>query len=175
MAILQWGMILYLGALLVHAILWRLHRPQAPLKILLMVFFGVTAAGLAALYWHEETLRALGFAVLPNWAAYVHVFAFATAMGLAYIVGYTLLEWDSPTLTLVTKIARAGDSGVQESDLIEKLVERPSFVGSRMLTLMRSGVLAEQDGRYVLSRGNHFFYRFILFYGRLMRMDGTSG
>jgi hypothetical protein len=174
MAILEWGLVLLLLAFLVHVILWRLHKPQSPLKALVVIFLTVPALGLIAVHVGTGAIRSLGLAGLPNLAGYLHVLLFTTSVGLAYIVAYTLLEWDSPTLTIVRKISRAGKSGLEEAD-IAKLAQGPSFVESRIQSLLRSGIVVDRDGRYILSRGNHLFYRSILFYSRLMQADERSG
>jgi hypothetical protein len=174
MAILQWGVGLFLGALLVHLLLWRLHKPAAPIKALLLIFVGVSALGLAVQAWAREALAALGVAVLPNVAAYLHTPLFCVSMGCAYIVCYTVLEWDSPTLTIVLMLARAGRAGIDGAELLRRAGELP-FLDSRMQDLLRGGILVERDGRFVLAPGRHLFYRSILLYSRLLRMDVRSG
>jgi hypothetical protein len=174
MVILEWGLGLFLGALLLHLLLWRLHKPKSPIKALLALFGGVIGAGLAALYFGDTAFRSAGLAGLANPVAYVHILLFFTSMACAYIVFYTVLEWDSPTLTLVMMIGRAGKSGFAEAEFI-KHAEQIPFLESRMQDLRRSGILVEKNGRYVLSPGPHWFYRSIVFYNRLLGADTRSG
>jgi hypothetical protein len=175
MAILQWGVVLLLSALLTHVIVWRLRKPRSPLTALLLIVLIVPATGLATLYFSRQGVASLGLKVLPNLAGYLHVFLFTTSAGLAYIIGYTLLEWDSPTLTIVRMIERAGNEGIGEAELVQLFRDRPSFLASRIETLMRSRILTEKDGRYILASGHHLFFRAILIYPRITRADERSG
>jgi hypothetical protein len=172
-AVLQWGLVLFLGAFLIHLLIWRLHKPEASLKVLLAIFLVVIVAGLAALYFGRNAIYSIGLAGLPNAAAYLHVLVFSVSMALAYIVIYTLIEWDSPTLTIVNMIARAGKRGVGTAKLV-KLAENLPSIESRMQSLIRSNVIVEKDGRYVVSPGRHIFYRSVLYYSRLLRADDTQ-
>jgi hypothetical protein len=175
MVILQWGGVLFLGAFLMHLLIWRLHKPKSPIKALLAVFLGVVSVGLAVLYFGDSVVCSIGLAGLPNLAAYLHVLLFFISMAFAYIVCYTALEWDSPTLTIVKMITRAGKSGIEETEFVKRAEELP-FLVSRMQDLVRSGIiLVEKNGRYVLSPGLHLFYRSILFYNRLLRAETRTG
>jgi hypothetical protein len=175
MAILQWSLVLFLSVLLTHVLVWRIRKPRSPLKALLVIVLMVPATGLAILSGTAGSSSFLGLRALPNIAAYLHVLLFTTSAGLAYMVGYTLLEWDSPTLTIVRMIESAGSEGIGEADLLKRFHDQPSFLESRIETLMRSRILVEKDGRYVLSSGRHLFFRIILLYPRLTRADQHSG
>jgi hypothetical protein len=174
MAVLQWTLVLFLAALLVHLLIWRLRKPGSPLKALLAIFFAVAAAGLAGLHFGEGVLASAGLAVLPGPAAYLHVLTCFIPMALAYTINYTLLEWDSPTLTIVTMIENAGERGLAEAELV-RLADNLPFIQSRIRSLVSDKIIAEDGGRYVVSPGRHFCYRFILFYHRLLKTDTRRG
>jgi hypothetical protein len=174
MAILQWGVGLFLLAFFLHLLVWRIHKPRSPIKILLAIFLGTVVVGLATLYFGAGVVRSLGLAELSTLAAYLHVLVFFIAMAFSYIVGYTVLEWDSPTLSIVTMIARAGKNGLEEAELIQRAEKLP-FLESRMQDLIRGGILVEREGRYVLSARPHLFFRSILLYNRLLRTEQRSG
>jgi hypothetical protein len=174
MAVLQWGLFLFLGAFLAHLLVWRVRKPTSPLKALLVIFVAAAAVGLTVVYFGERAVRSIGLAVLPNAAAYLHVLLFFTSVALAYMVSYTLLEWDSPTLTLVTMIAKAGKDGVGEVELLE-YVDKLPFIESRVESLMRDNSLVYKDGYYVVGPGRHVAYRFVLFYRRLLGTERRGG
>jgi len=174
MAVLLCGVILFFTALVIHVVIWRVRKPSSPLKTLLLILLAVIFAGLSALYFTADSLAASGFATLDTLAAYLHTLLFCVSLSLAYVVSYTLLEWDSPTLTIVMTIARAGRSGAPEAELAQ-LVDRLPFIGSRIQCLIRDNVITEKDGRYVISPGHHLFYRFVLSYRRLLKADKRAG
>jgi hypothetical protein len=168
MAVLQWTLVLLLAAFVVHLLIWRLHKPRSALKALLVVFAGVGAAGLAALYFGDSAIGSIGLARLSGPAAYLHVLIAYSSMALAYTICYTLIEWDSPTLTIVTMIGRTGKDGLEEAQILKFADDFP-FVQSRIESLIAGGVLVKKDGRYLASPGRHIFYRSILFYHRLLK------
>jgi hypothetical protein len=174
MAVLQWGLILFLGALLIHIAFWRVRKPASPLKALLLIFLTVTAAGLAALYACDRVVGLASPGTLDSPAAYLHTLLLTVSMSQAYMVSYTLLEWDSPTLTIVTRIARAGKGGVSEADLVQ-LADKLPFIESRIECLIREGIIIEKGGRYIVSSEPHLFYRFILSYRRLLGACASDG
>jgi hypothetical protein len=174
MAILQWGIGLFLAAFLVHLLVWRIRKPGSSIRVLLAIFLGVAVLGLIALYLTQDAARSRGLPVLSNLAAYLHVLSFVISIAFAYIVVYTGLEWDSPTLSIVTMIARAGKTGVDEAELVQRAEKLP-FLESRMQDLIRSGILVERDVRFVLSARPHYFFRSILLYNRLLRKEQASG
>jgi hypothetical protein len=174
MAVLQWTLVLLLTAFLVHLLIWRLRKPKSPLKALLLILLAVIGLGLAALYFADGIIGRIGLLRISGPAAYLHVALASISMALGYMVSYTLIEWDSPTLTIVTMIAQAGKNGLAEAEL-GTLADRLSFIHSRIQTLVRDNVMVEKDGRFIISPGRHMFYRFVLFYHRVIRTDTQSG
>jgi hypothetical protein len=174
MAVLQWTVLLFLAAFVAHLLVWRLRKPRSPLKALLVIFFAAAAAGLAALYFGGGAIASAGLARLPGPAAYLHVLVSVTSLALAYTVSYTLIEWDSPTLTIVTMVARAGEGGLGEAEL-DALADELPFIQSRIKSLIDDKVVVEEGGRYVVPPGRHFFYRFVLFYHRLLKTETRGG
>jgi hypothetical protein len=176
MVVLLWGFVLFIVALFVHILIWRLHKPNKALNTLPRVFLVVVVTGLAALYSGDSFIRSAGIPVLPNPPAYCHVLVFYLSMSFAYIVSYTLLEWDSPTLTIVMIIAKAAQKGVEEAELF-KVADKLTFVESRIQTLVNDKIIMQKDGRYVVAPEaiNSFIFRFILFYGNLAHIDVRAG
>jgi hypothetical protein len=173
MAVLFWGLLLFAAGFLLHLIIWRIHKPASPIKALLVVFLSVIGFGLVGVYFGHDVLGS-GLTGLSGLPQYLHVVLFSVSMAFAYIVVYTVLEWDSPTLTIVTLLARAGANGLEEIDLIKHLEKLP-FLESRIQDLVRGGIVAERNDRYVLGDGYHLFFRSILLYNRLLGTDARSG
>ncbi len=174
MAVLQWGCLLLLVAFLVHLLIWRVRKPAAPLKALLVILVATEVVGLTAAHLGEGVARALGLAALPGVAADLHVVLFVTSVGLVYTISYTLLEWDSPTLTIVTLIGRAGRAGISEAELL-KTIDKLPFFQSRIDGLIRGGSLVCRDGRFFVGPGRHLAFRFILSYRRLLGVERRGG
>jgi hypothetical protein len=176
MAVLLWGVVLLLVGLTLHVVIWRISKPRRSINALLLIFLAVAVIGLTALYAGGGALAWAGLAVLSGPASYAHVLLFYTSMAFAYIVSYTLLEWDSPTLTLVLMMASAGEEGLGEADLLGCADKLP-FIESRIESLILDRTIVERGGRYVVSPGcfNYYFFRFVLCYGRLLGLDARAG
>jgi hypothetical protein len=131
MAVLVWGSVLILAPLLTHLLVWRLRKPRSPMKALMLILLGVITAGLAALYCGHGIIRSYNLDTPGSTAAYLHTLLFSVSMSLAYIISYTLLEWSSPTLTIVMAIARAGKAGATKAELLG-LADKLPFIESRI-------------------------------------------
>jgi hypothetical protein len=174
MAVLVWGSVLFLAALLTHLLVWRLRKPRSPMKALMLIFLGVITAGLAALYCGDGIIRSYQLDTPGSTAAYVHTLLFSVSMSLAYITSYTLVEWGSPTLTIVAAIARAGKAGATKAELLE-LADSSLFIESRVECLIQDKTIVEKDGRYMVSPRRHLFFTLVLFYRRLSGADAVHG
>lgn len=173
MAVLFWTLALFLIASLLHVLIWRTHKPASSLKALLIVYLAVGVSGLAFLALAQGDLRTVGLPSLLGVAAYLRVLAAFVAMTFTYTICYTLIEWDSPTLTLVNLIVSAGRHGLDESRIAD-LADQQPFIQSRVQSLIDGGLLVEKNGRYLIAPGKHVFYRSILFYHRLLKTQTTG-
>ena len=129
MNVLVWSIALLGLAFGLHLAVWRIRLPARQTRALLTVFFGVLVAGLAA-------LGAAGV-MAPRWAPYLpawpaqllHVGLFFVSVTLAYMITYSALEADSPSLVMIQAIADAGDDGLDERRFDQAMTDagaRPS-------------------------------------------------
>ena len=83
------------------------------------------------------------------------------AFALAYVVTYSALEADSPTLSLVRHIASSGLGGVREEELRDFMASRP-FVGARLSALVEEGMVQEREGRIHLAEHPYTLFKLVL-------------
>ena len=155
-----------LVAWLLHLALWRVRLPKAQLKALLMIFFFVWTAAVIALSVSGTALSGvLGFLYfsLIYWSA-----------ALCYVITYSAMEGDSPTLSLTRHLHLRGREGVSHED-IEKFFRQRPFVGARVKALVADNVFIEEEGGYRLSPGSYLFFRVILGYRRVAFGPVKSG
>jgi hypothetical protein len=139
---------LFAAALLIHWLIWRLRRPQRVAATLLLIFFSTLGAGLLLaphLPWLDR------FAPTELWPI-LHVCLFHSACTMAYMITYSALEQDSPTLTIIAYVAAAPGLGRSRADLLT-LVSDQQIVGARFEALCASGLITpgSQVGAYVLT------------------------
>ena len=154
------AIVLLVGALFaVHLVWWRVALPRRQRAVLLVLFLGggIVLAPLVA--W---LVGSLGFATL-SWVEWLNVALAVVAFALAYVVTYSALEADSPTLSLVRHIAAAGRRGLAEAELGEFMASRP-FVGARLTALVDEGMVYEKEDRILLAEHPYTLFRMVLFH-----------
>jgi hypothetical protein len=152
------AIVLLLGVLFaVHLVWWRIALPRRQRAVLLGLFLigGLALAPVVALL-----LELLGFGAL-SFVQWLNVGLAVVAFSLAYVVTYSALEADSPTLSLVRHIASAGANGVREEELCEFMASRP-FVGARLSALVDEGMVRERGGRIHLAEHPYTLFKMVL-------------
>jgi len=150
-------------AWIVHLAIWRWRLPKAQLKALLVIFAVVWA--IAAL------LVVTGFVGFGSFAAgwlvgFLYFCLIYWSAAFCYVITYSAMEGDSPTLSLTRHLHRKGEEGVSHEEVEEFFRQRP-FVGARVKALVADNVFIEEEGGYRLSPGSYLFFRVILGYRRV--------
>lgn len=167
MRVLVAGLLLFALALAAHLALWRLRQPRRHTRALLRIFFGTLAAGALA------GPRLAGAAPLTP-AEALHLFVFFTALALSYIVIYSALQVDSPSLSIVLAIAGAGDRGLAREQLQRDLTDE-RLVRPRLEDLVRDAAVVCRDGVYRLRGRGGLFVGLIIAWRRLMGLPVRGG
>lgn len=142
-------------ALLIHLVVWRIRRPQHEYKVLLVLFIIVFAAWLGWAAFHPMALWQL-----------LHSAIFYAAASLAYMVAYSAVEGDSPTLSLMRFIAEKPTAGRSHEEVRHFFAQRP-FAKSRLAALVEAGLVREENGRYAVAGKGSLAFRFILAYRKI--------
>lgn len=158
-------------AWIVHLAIWRCRLPQAQLKALLVIF---------AVVWAVVALSVLtGFVGAGSFAAgwfvgFLYFCLIYWSAAFCYLITYSAMEGDSPTLSLTRHLHRKGDQGVSHDEIEQFFRQRP-FVGARVKALVTDTVFMEEEGGYRLSPGRYLFFRIILGYRRVVFGPIKSG
>lgn len=146
---------LFLGAVILHLLIWKIRMPKYHTRTLLILFAFVIAAWLAAFPLHRMDLPGL-----------MHVCLFYTSLSLCYVITYSTIEADSPTLSLIRHLAHSRARGVSLEEVQDFLKARP-FVRARLSALLHDGLVREENGRYLHARRGSLFFQLILGFRRL--------
>ena len=127
---------LFLVAFVVHVIIWRLKLPRGHIKALLLIFGTIFCVWMVAIIFFRP------------WriAEILHVILFYWSMSLCYIITYTAIEADSPTLSLIRFLAGARTEGRSKDAVAQFIALRP-FVRARLTALARAGLIREEGSR----------------------------
>ena len=154
------------GAWAIHFFVWRARLPRAQLKALLLIFMLVWAVVVVASLaggWPIKAVVEFFYFSLIYWSA-----------ALCYVITYSAMEGDSPTLSLTRYLHRRGEEGVSHYQIEEFFRQRP-FVGARVKALVTDNIFVEEEGGYRLSPGSYLFFRVILGYRRVVFGPIKSG
>lgn len=147
--------VLLAAAWLVHFLLWRIRLPRHHIPVLLLVFAGVLGGWLAAAIFLARPFLEI-----------VQVTMFYVPMALCYVITYSAIEGDSPTLSLMRALSQKGTAGMNAAEVENFLTQRP-FVAARLAALLHSGLVREEGGHYVLRGMPSLFFRLILAFRKL--------
>ena len=86
---------------------------------------------------------------------------------LCYVITYSAMEGDSPTLSLTRHLHGKGAEGISHEEIEEFFRQRP-FVGARVKALVTDNIFMEESGGYRLASGKYLFFRVILGYRRVV-------
>jgi hypothetical protein len=155
MAVFLTALVLFLSALGLHLIVWKIRLPKFQTRALLLLFTLVLSLWLVTLI------------VRPmSWPDVAHVSLFYTSLSLCYVITYSAFEADSPTLSLIRHAHEASGSGMSPEEVHCFLEKRP-FVKARLAALTHDGLVREENGRYFALGGGSIFFRVILVFRKL--------
>jgi len=174
MKVLLWGIILFVVAFIFHLIIWKIRLPKRQIKALLLIFFGILILGLLNLWSNTLPLKGLRVAVPLTMAEYLHIALFFTSLTLAYVVTYTALEVDSPSMVMVINIANAGPEGLDKT-AFEKTLTDDILVTPRLRDLVTSEVTYMDGNKYRLTPKGIMLARIFVFYRKLMNNTSKGG
>jgi len=153
MAIIAFGM--FISAFLVHLVWWRVRLPKRQLPVLFKGFVLFFPLGLGALNISGQWPAAL---FTSPATAVVGLLYFALV--ITYVITYSALEGDSPTLSLMRWIARH-PQGVSEKELDGFIASRP-FIQARLKALEADDLTEVRDGAVFIKGRPSLFFRIIL-------------
>lgn len=120
---------------IIHVIWWRLAMPKNSTLALLTVFSANLCMFILRMH---DTAFIIPF-VLLYWGC-----------ALVYIIMYSAIEQQSPTLAIVGLIHAAGEDGCSIQSLKDQL-QPDAQIQKRLQLIAMSGMIAEQDDRWELT------------------------
>ncbi len=145
--------------------MWRVRLPQSQLKTLLLIFV-VAWCGAVFVAWLGNW-RLVRFADGQTVVGFLYFCLCYWAAALSYVITYSAMEADSPTLSLTWHLHRRGAEGVSHEEVEEFFRQRP-FVGARVKALVVDNIFIEESGGYRLASGKYLFFRLILGYRKVV-------
>lgn len=175
MKVLFFGTVLLSLGFIIHLIIWKIKIPLKQTPILLKIFFGIFIIWTFILLGAPEYARLLGLQINSlSFLEYIHVFIFYTAVTLAYISFYSLIEIDSPSFRIIIELLNAGSNGLDEKDLYHALSSKP-ILESRISQLIKDGMIIKKNENYIPTMKGIKFLKMIILYRKLMKASQKGG
>jgi hypothetical protein len=159
------GALLSALPILLHWGLWRIHLPHRQTRAIVLLTLVTDGVSLLFLAWCQGTLS--GATGAPPPLVYLHIALFMFALLCAYIITYSALEADSPTLIMVKMLHDARPEGLEKERFLGMLNDE-MLVLPRVRDLERDRMAEVVDGRYVLTPKGRLMARGFNLYARVL-------
>jgi hypothetical protein len=159
---------LFAAALLVHLVVWRIRVPKQQAATLVVIILTVGILGFSLLFsFGTEDVGLSGARLLLG----IGVFGGLAAI---YLILFSAIEADSPTLTMINLIQAGGIRGVRE-DKLRLAMSRYSYVEARIDQLLQDKMVIETAHGLQIQPSGRWLCTFILFYRRLLLRSRVGG
>jgi hypothetical protein len=155
MGIFLSGVGLFVLALAAHVILWKVRLPKHHTPTLLGIFSMVLLMCFPLALFQ-------GFPLLEI----LHASLLFVSLSLCYVITYSAIEGDSPTLSLMRFVAEKPTQGRTLQEIDSFFTARP-FIRARISALLHSSLVREENGRYLIHGSPSLPFRLILGFRRI--------
>jgi len=142
--------------------------PKRQVKTLLQLFFAVMGAGVLLLAVFPS-IRLWGVSAPRGLNEYIHIMVFFISLTLAYMITYSALEADSPSLVMVMKIESAGSGGLPKEEF-DKSMNDDILVKPRVNDLLIDHMACLDGDKYKLTQKGVLFANIFIFYRKLLNV-----
>ncbi len=168
MAVLLSASGLFVVALILHIAWWRVRVPRQQSAVLIGLFLATATCGVAA-------ISVGGFfpGELPLPRLLLAILLFGS-FGVVYLILFSALESDSPTLTMLGLIAARGSCGIRRDELMWAM-KRHSYAQVRIDQMVADGMAIETPSGVRLAAQGLWLSSLVLFYRRLLVRKHVGG
>ena len=168
MPVLVYGSFLFCISFLLHLTIWRIHLPKRQTKVVLLLFFGVLILGTLFLYKYAMSINIFGIHPPNTVVEYLQVWLYFVSLTLAYMITYSAIEVDSPSLLIIMKISEAGTIGLTKHQLAYEMNDSV-LIKPRINDMLLDRMAELKQGRYRLTMKGVLLARLFTFYRSVMR------
>ncbi len=174
MKVLVFGLSLIFIAFILHLIVWRIRLPQRQVKTMLQMFFATLTAGILALWNAPPSFEIFGISPPDNIWEYLHICLMFVSLTLAYMITYSALEADSPSLVMVMAINNAEPGGL-DKDKFGEMMSDDILVMPRIKDVLLDRMVYMDGDKYRLTPKGALMARIFIFYRTLINAPEDGG
>lgn len=174
MKILLCGSVIICLAFFIHLVVWRIRIPGRQTRVLKRIFAYTLFVCLLVIWCLSKFIIKPGFFEPLNFFEYLHISLFYLSLTLAYIVTYSGMEVDSPSLVMTMKIAASGTDGLSKEEFDESL-PNDILVKPRVRDLVRDEMVTLDGEKYKITTKGAILAQLFIFYRRLLGITLKGG
>lgn len=168
MLVLIYSLLLFSTAFIFHVVLWKIRLPKRQTKVLLQIFFGILSAGILSLICISFFVSEVDNIVPQKIPEYLHICLIFISLTLSYMITYSALEADSPTLVMVMTIEKSGDRGLDKEEF-DSILNDDLLIKPRIRDLITDKMAYLDGEKYKLTSKGVLFARIFILYRRLLK------
>lgn len=172
MSVLAYGILLFIAALLIHLVIWRLHLPRKQTNALLLIFSLVLVSGISAILAYPGLIKWSFYPALSFFEIF-QLFLLYTTLAVSYILSYPAIEADSPTLIIMRAVFESGAAGLDKTSL-KRIADNDLLILPRIKDMVSDNMVYLKDGKYRLKTKGLIMAKTFSFYRNIIR-GGKGG
>ncbi|MBF0274123.1 MAG: hypothetical protein HQK84_02710 [Nitrospinae bacterium] len=137
-------------AFAVHLTVWKIRLPHRQTKVLLLIFFSTLLLGSFLFYLGNFPIVLFGLPFPAEIFELIQVATLFTAVTLAYMITYSAVEADSPSLVITNMIRDSMPEGINK-EVFEERMNDDLLIKPRLKDLIIDKIAIMKDERYVLT------------------------
>jgi len=145
MKTLAWGGGLFLLGLAVQTTVWKISLPERQSKALLAIMLAALFAGLAA-----AQLLPANISAPRTWPELAHAALLGLSLIFSWLITYSAIEADSPSLVILLAIDGKGPEGMPESEVYAS-ADDSVLLKPRIKDLVTDRMARLENGKYTLT------------------------
>lgn len=139
-------LILIFLSLLINIIFWRIRLPN---KQTISIFIIFIAVFLFFCLIHFLNFLPKNY-TLKYFGEWIQIILFYFTFLFTYLIVYTSIENNSPSMKIIMQIYNSGKKGLNNSEL-NKVISNEEFIKTRIDSLLRSDLLLYRDNIFLIS------------------------
>lgn len=160
MTILICGIVLFLLAIACHILIWKVRMPKNHTRTLFLIFLIFFCAGVL-------TMAGCGGIRASTVCDYARLALLYLALVLAYLITYSAIEVDSPSMYMISKIMESSSHGIGSDDM-KRMMNSEMLVVPRINDLRQEGLVSARDGTYRLTFKGAIVAKIFVYYRALL-------
>lgn len=146
--------------IVVQMVVWRVRKKRGHYTSLSVISILVLLVSLAE-FWYLQTVTPFEY-----WN-FVMLYA---AMALSYMITYSAVQADSPTMAILLQMERAGARGSSREELLAQLNDAVLIL-PRLDDLVIGNLVVRSGDRYRITERGSLLARVYIFYRALLKME----